>query len=269
MASLSATATIPFADERTEVCGLAVRYLAGGSGDPVVTLHHATGSIGWLPLHERLAEEFRVVVPDMPGYGQSERPEWARTPRDLAILVNAALERLGLERVTLVGFGFGGFVAAELATMDASRVGRLVLVGAAGIKPREGRGEIMDMMLMDYVEYIEAGFRDQDAFHEMFGIEVGRDVKQLWDYSREMTARVSWKPYLFSRQLPHLLKVVRAPALLIWGSEDRVVPIDSGYQYRDALPDARLEVIEGAGHYVEYEEPETVARLIAAHIRGR
>jgi pimeloyl-ACP methyl ester carboxylesterase len=152
--------------------------------------------------------------------------------------------------------------------MDASRVGRLVLAGAAGIKPRDGQGEIMDMMLMDFVEYMEAGFRDQDAFHEMFGIEVEKDVKQLWDYSREMTARVSWKPYLFSRQLPHLLKTVQAPALLIWGSEDRVVPIDSAHQYRDALPNARLEVIEGAGHYVEYEEPETVARLIAAHIRG-
>lgn len=265
---MGAAATLAYVDERTTVCGLAVRYLVGGTGDPVVTLHHSTGSIGWLPLHDRLAEEFRVVVPDMPGYGQSERPEWARTPRDLAILVNAGLEQLGLERVALVGFGFGGFVAAELATMDPSRVGRLVLVGAAGIKPRDGHGEIMDMMLMDFVEYMEAGFRDQDAFHAMFGPEVAKDIKQLWDYSREMTARVSWKPYLFSRQLPHLLRAVRAPTLLVWGGADRVIPIDAAYQYRDALPDARLEVIAGAGHYVEYEEPETVARLIVGHIRG-
>jgi pimeloyl-ACP methyl ester carboxylesterase len=115
---------------------------------------------------------------------------------------------------------------------------------------------------------MEAGFRDQAAFHAMFGLEVEKDIKQLWDYSREMTARVSWKPYLFSRQLPHLLRAVRAPTLLIWGSEDRVIPIDAAYQYQDAVPDARLEVIAGAGHYVEYEEPETVGRLIVDHIRG-
>jgi pimeloyl-ACP methyl ester carboxylesterase len=257
---MSATATSTHTDERLTVCDRAIRYLKGGSGSPIVTLHHSTGSIGWLPLHDELAKKHTVYVPDLPGYGQSERPEWARDPRDIAVLVNAALEGIGLSEVTLVGFGFGGFVAAELATMDASRVKRLVLVGAAGILPREG--EIMDGMLMELDEYIQMGFKDKAAFHSIFGEEPDASVKELWDFSREMSARVSWKPYMFSRHLPPLLKTIKARTLLIWGSEDRVVPPVCGQQYREQIKDSRLEIIAGAGHYVELEDPARVSALI-------
>ena len=263
---MAATATQPFTEERVQVCESTVRVLRGGAGETIVTLHHSTGNVGWLPLHERLAEHFSVVAPDMPGYGQSERPEWARDPRDLAILVNHTLEQLGLDRVTLVGFGFGGFIAAELATMDASRLKALVLVGAAGLKPRDG--EIMDGMLMDLNEYMAAGFRDDAAFHSVFGEEPDASVKELWDFSREMTARVCWKPYMYNRHLPHLLHDVRTPTLLIWGGEDKVIPPVCGEQYRDAMPGARLEVIPGAGHYVEHEDPARIAGLITAHARA-
>lgn len=263
---MATTATQAFTEERITVCQCAVRVLKGGKGDPVVTLHHSTGSAGWLPIHDELAKNFTVYVPDMPGYGQSERPEWARDPRDIAILVNDALEELGLNGVTLVGFGFGGFVAAELATMDRSRLKRLVLVGAAGIKPREG--EIMDEMLMAYDDYVVAGFRDKAAFQAVFGDELAPAVKELWDFSREMSARITWKPYMFSRRLPPLLGAVKTPALIVWGSEDRVVPPVCAEQYRDALPNAKLEIVKGAGHYVELEEPARVATLIANHARS-
>ena len=92
---MTAIATQPQTEVRTTVAGRAMRFLKGGTGPAIVTLHHSTGSIGWLPLHERLAERFTVYVPDLPGYGQSERPDWARDPRDLAILTNHALGRLG------------------------------------------------------------------------------------------------------------------------------------------------------------------------------
>jgi pimeloyl-ACP methyl ester carboxylesterase len=263
---MTATAAQPHTEERVTVSNKAVRILKGGTGAPLVVLHHSTGNVGWLPLHEGLAEQFTVYAPDMPGYGQSERPDWAREPRDIAILVNHALEKLGLENVVLVGLGFGGFIAAELASMDHSRLARLVLVGAAGLQPREG--EIMDGMLMLLPEYIEAGFRDKDAYHAVFGAEVDKSILELWDFSREMTARICWKPWMFNNRLAHTLKDVTTPALLIWGSEDKVVPPVCGRQYQEVLPNARLEVLDGHGHYVEYEDPRRVASLIAAHARG-
>ncbi|MBI5948311.1 MAG: alpha/beta hydrolase [Chloroflexi bacterium] len=258
-----AAATESFTDQAIEVAGLKVRVMQGGRGSPVVVLHHSTGGPGWIPLFERLSAQHTVVAPDMPGYGQSERPEWAREPRDLAILMNAAIDRLGLTGVTLVGLGFGGFVAAEMATMNPSRLKALVLVGAPGLQPEEG--EIADQMMVDYEDYVKAGFRDEAAYTAVFGETAAQDIKTLWDFSREMTARLTWKPYMFNRRLAPLLKEVRTPTLIVWGEKDAVVPPACGRQYKRALPNARLEVVAGAGHLVELEEADRVAKLIAAH----
>ena len=84
-----------------------------GTGPAVLVLHRSTGPF-WTPLHENLSGVARVVAPDMPGYGQSARPETARSPRDLAILLLQLLDARGDERVHVVGLGFGGWVAAEM-----------------------------------------------------------------------------------------------------------------------------------------------------------
>lgn len=260
-------ATETWEEQTLEVAGLTVRYLRGGEGAPVMTLHHSTGSPGWLPLHEALAKTNEVIVPDMPGYGQSTRPEWARDPRDLAILVGQALDKAGQERrPAVVGFGFGGFVAAELAAMRSKDISHLVLVGAAGLQPEEG--EILDEMMVDFDQYVKAGFRDDAHYAESFGEEAAPEMRQLWDFSREMTARLTWKPYMFNRRLAPLLKEVQTPALIIWGGQDQVVPVVCGRQYAKALPNSRLEVLDGAGHLVEYEEPERVAGLIRDFINS-
>ena len=250
----------PYSEHTIEVAGLALRYLVGGAGAPVVVLHHSTGNPGWIPFYERLAERATVYVPDLPGYGQSARPEWAREPRDLAILLLQALSRLDLEIVTVVGLGLGGFVAAEMATMSQERIRRLALVGAPGLQPREG--EILDQMMVDFHEYVMAGFRDEDGFQTAFGDDARRRFKELWDYSREMTARVAWKPYMFSRRLAPLLREVRTPTLILHGEEDAIVPVDVATQYAQALPNARLEVVPSAGHLVEYEDPGAIAARI-------
>lgn len=260
---MTTATTSTHTDETVEVAGLKLRLLQGGSGDPLVVLHHSTGNPGWIPFYERLAEHFSVTVPDMPGYGQSERPEWAREPRDLAILMLQALDRLDLRDIVLVGFGLGGFIAAEAATMNRSRLRRLVLAGAAGLQPDEG--EIMDQMLIDYEDYIKAGFCSDQAYAAVFGETAADELKQLWDFSREMTARITWKPYMFNRRLAPLLREVTTPTLLVWGSEDVIVPPVCGRQYQAAMPNARLEVIQGAGHFVEFEEPERLAALIREH----
>jgi pimeloyl-ACP methyl ester carboxylesterase len=249
-------------DDAVEVAGLGVRYLRGGGGPPAVVLHHSTGSPGWSGFHDALAGGFDVVAPDMPGYGQSARPEWAREPRDLAILLNLWCDRMGLDRIVLVGFGMGGFVAAEMATMHQGRLSHLVLVGAPGIQPTEG--EIADQMMVDFHEYVAAGFARPGGFEQVFGDSNGASFKELWDFSREMTARLTWKPYMFNRRLPGLLKGVTTPALVVMGSEDAIVPRSVADQYVAAMPNARLEVIPGAGHLVEYEEPERLLSAIRA-----
>lgn len=256
-------ATAAHTEQTISVAGRTVRLLQGGSGPAAVFLHHSIGNPGWMPVFEGLARRFSLTVPDMPGYGQSERPEWAREPRDLAILLNRVLDRLDLEGVTLIGAGLGGFIAAEMAAMNQCRLKALVLIGAAGLQPDEG--EIMDQMLVDFEEYAKAAFRSDDAYAAVFGHEAAPEIKQLWDYSREMTARITWKPYMFSRRLAPVLGEIEVPALVIHGSEDRVVPVACARQYARGLAKARLEVFEGAAHAVELEQPGRIADMIAAH----
>jgi pimeloyl-ACP methyl ester carboxylesterase len=258
--------TVPdsVSESRVTVAGLGLRVLRKGSGPPLVVVHGSLGNVGWVPLYEQLAESYTVFVPDVPGYGQSDRPDWARSPRDLAILLQQLMDALGLVDVTLVGLGFGGFLAAEMASMNQGRLSRMVLVGATGIRPREG--EIADQMLIGFPEWGLSGFRDLSSFRDLFGVDsLPDDLYSLWDLSTEMTARVCWKPWMFSDQLPHLLSEVRVPTLLVWGEHDRLVPIDIAHQYQALLPNATLEIVAEAGHVVDLEAPEALTNLIRRH----
>lgn len=253
-----------FSENSVDLATGRIAFLQAGSGSPMVFLHHSWGSPGPLPVHDELANEFHVMVPDMPGWSGSVRPAWARDVRDIAILMGRFLAALDLTGVCLVGTGFGGYVAAELAVMNPSRLSSMVLVGAPGLQPTDG--EILDQMMFSHRRYIELGFRDRDTYVTHFGEEPASELRELWDHSREMTARVAWKPYFFNRRLEPLLADVATPALLIWGELDAVVPPIVGEQYQRGLANARREVLAGAGHLVEMEEPQQVAKLISDHV---
>lgn len=257
-----------------EVTGLAtgkVRHLRGGKGNPLVVLHRDIGSAGWPGLHEQLAQRFTVLAPDLPGYSapslpQADIPQWARHPRDLAIIMLQWLDKLRIDGATLVGLGFGGWIAAEMATMEQGRFKHLVLVSPMGIQPKQG--EILDQMMVSHNDYVKRGFRDQAAYERQYGSEPGPEHAITWDFNREMTARVAWKPYMFSHQLPHLLGNVATPTLVVWGRDDAIVPLNCGELYAKALPNARLEVLNDTGHFVEMERPGDLANLIVKHTSG-
>jgi len=201
-----------------EVAGCRLHLRRGGSGDPVLVLHHDIGNPGWLPFYQQLAERFDVLAPSHPGYDQSSRPDWMRSVRDVAVAYQWLLADLKLDQVTLVGLGLGGWIAAEMATMAPRSFKRLVLVGAMGIRPTDG--EIFDQALVNYIDYARAGFQDQRAFEQIYGAEPSTDQLETWDVNREMTFRLAWKPYLYSQTLPHLLGGVATPALVVWGAND-------------------------------------------------
>ncbi|MFN8526479.1 MAG: alpha/beta hydrolase [Chloroflexota bacterium] len=239
-------------------CSMHVRE--GGSGPPLLVLHHDIGTPDSLPLYDELAARHTVYVPDHPGWGRSERPDWARGVRDLAVMYQWLVAELGLQSPTLVGLGFGGWIAAEMATMSPTAYARLVLVGAAGIQPEQG--EILDQALVNYIAYVQAGFHDQAAFRRVFGAEPPTDTLEQWDIHREMCFRVAWRPYMYSQTLPRLLGGVQSKALIVWGDDDRVIPLECGKRYAAALPNARLEIVPGCGHFVDLERPSELAALV-------
>ena len=248
-----------------DIAGSKLHVARAGSGPKVVVLHHDTGTLDRLPFYDALAAKYDVLVPHHPGWGQSERPEWMRSVRDIAVVYRGLLAGLGIEKAGLVGLGFGGWVAAEMATMAPKDLSQLVLVGAMGLKPPEG--DILDQALVSYIEYARAGFHSDEGFARAYGAEPSTDQLVQWDVCREMSFRIAWKPYMYSQTLPHLLGSVQAPALVVWGDDDRVVPQSAGKLYAKQLPNAKLEIVKNCGHCVDMERPDALAKLVTSFVR--
>jgi len=261
VSALTTSATdVAWTTDEMRVAGSLLRVRKGGAGDPVLVLHHEIGSPERLPFYDALARRFTVYVPSHPGYDGSERPGWMRNVRDVAVTYQALIAALNLSKVSVIGLGFGGWIAAEMATMAPRGLHRVVLVGAMGIKPAQS--DILDEALVSYIDYVRAGFEKQEAFDQVFGAEPPTPLLEQWDLNREMTFRIAWKPYMYNPTLPHLLAGVKSPSLVVWGRRDRIVPLECGEAYARALPQSRLAVIEDAGHFIDMEQPEALAKLV-------
>lgn len=252
-----------------EVGGARIRVLRGGSGTPLVWLHSVEGDLGWRRVHRELAGQATVYVPTLPGYAGSDRPDWLETVADVARYLLWLLDALGLEKVSLAGHGLGGWIAAELAVMCPHVLDRLILIDAAGVRPE--RGEIADIFLLGLEETRKQAWHDpgQSAeYAELYDRELSAEERDAQIQNQEMSVRLAWKPYMFDPSLPHLLPRSRVPTLVVWGREDRIVPLECGEIYQRAIPKARLDVIDRCGHLPHLERPDEVARLIAEFLRS-
>lgn len=255
------TTTSTLQTRSLDVAGLPITYAEGGAGVPLLVLPHETGAMDGDAFRESLAGSHRVLSVTLPGWDGTPRPEWMRSVRDMAVLLHLFLDGAGLERLDVVGLGFGGWLAAEMATMNQSRFAHLVVVNPVGLLPDDG--EILDQFLLSHEDYLRAGFSDDGRF-EAHWADGRPDVDELvrQDENREMTARIAWKPYLYSQTLGELLREVRVPTQIVWAAGDRVAPESIARRYADLLPHATFERLADAGHFAELEQPERLAALI-------
>src|SRR5262249_28165161 len=170
-----------------DAAGIKLHLSRAGRGRPVIVLHHETGTLDRLPFYDALAKHYDVLVPHHPGYSRSERPDWMRSTRDVAVLYRGLLCELGLRHAALVGLGFVGWIAAGMASRAPAGLSNLVLVGAMGIKPPQG--DILDLAITGYIDYARAAFHDQKAFDRVYGAEPSTDQLEMWDICREMSFR--------------------------------------------------------------------------------
>jgi pimeloyl-ACP methyl ester carboxylesterase len=250
--------------EIVQAAGIAVELRRGGRGAPLLIIHGEFGVPGWLEAHRLLAESYDVIVPSLPGYGRSARPDWIMGVHDLAAWITWFARETDIRTpVNVVGCSLGGWIAAEIATVAPQFLNKMVLVGAMGLKPE--RGAIFDYFLESGPTGIRRAFHrpEQSAeFVRFYGGELTPEESDLVEQHREMTCRIAWKPYMHSLTLPYLLASVRTPTLIVWGQEDAITPLDCGELYRRAIKGSRLIAIADCGHMPEMETPDEFARVV-------
>jgi len=249
--------------DTVKVDGTDLAVIKGGSGRPLLVLHEEMGHPGWLKWHTELARDHSLLIPLHPGFGITPRADWIWNVRDLAGFYARFVREQKLAPVDVIGFSLGGWVAAEMAANNQEQFRRMVLVGAAGIRPPQG--EILDIFQLMAPAELAASVLDPDntpEFDQLYG-GIGPAAFELWEDARAETARLAWVPYMHNPSLPHLLGVIdKLPTLIVWGREDGVVPLSAGEAYNKAITGSRLVVLDKCGHRPEIEQQAAFVREV-------
>jgi len=257
-----------------DVDGLRVRYVRRGRGPALVLLHGFASSIyTWADVIPRLAADHDVVALDLPGFGGSDvRPEL--TPSVYPATVLAVMDRLGIARATLAGNSLGGGVAVVLAARHPERVRRLVLLDTAGFSLDPARRPWMLRLLGTApgaaalerlpIKRISVRTALRQVFYEQARVTPERTEEYLAPLARPGSAAAMRSILAGSAQfgLPELVGEVRVPTLIVWGRQDRWIPVADAARFAAAIPRARLVVLEGCGHLPQEERPAEVVRLL-------
>lgn len=260
-----------FTESLVDAAGVRVHLRRGGSGDPLLILHGELGVPGWLRAYAQLAEQFTVYVPALPGFGRSARPDWIVGVRDLAAWTTWFVRDLKLSQpLPVIGFSLGGWIAAEIATMNAALFTKMVLVGAAGLQPEAG--QIWDYFVHSNREAFARAFYDgakSPEYAQYYDRPWTAEEEAQAEQNREMAARLVWKPYMRSHTLAGLLGGIATPTLVVWGREDAIIPLEACDRYVRAIPGATATVLDRCGHMPEMERPEAFVRSVLDFLAPR
>lgn len=252
--------------ERLTVCDIALETLRCGSGQPVVALHGMQTIDPAARFLELLSRRAEVIAPSHPGFGDSPRPETCETVYDLVHLYLALLDSLAHEKVTLLGFSFGGWLAAEIAAASCHRIARLILVSPFGIKlsDRETR-DITDVFNTHPDEVRRRAWHDPERFAPDYNaMEDAALIRRArsWD----ALCLYGWHPYMYNPRLKHWLHRISVPTQVLWGASDHIVTPEYGRGYAALIPNASFTTIDKAGHHPEIEQPDAFADHVLGFI---
>src|SRR5262245_3143523 len=263
-------------------------YVKVGQGPAVLLLHglgcdHTT----WEPVIDTLARRYTVIAPDLLGHGLSDKPRADYSVGGYANGMRDLLTVLGIDRATVIGHSFGGGVAMQFAYQFPERTDRLVVVSSGGLGPEvspairaittPGFHHVMGVLTLPGVRHLgKAGL----VALSRSGIKAARDfdeVAEIYDSFRDpayrsairhvVSAVVDWKGQIVT-MADRAYLTAAMPMAVIWGREDRVIPVRHASNAAMLAPDARVEVIPNAGHFPHKDHPQRFAKVVHEFIRS-
>jgi pimeloyl-ACP methyl ester carboxylesterase len=235
--------------------GIDLQVIRRGAGPQLLLLHGGGGPQHHLPFFRKLAEHFEIIAPIHPGFAGSAIPAHFDGMEDLVYLHLDLMDALDLCDVVVMGMSMGGWAAAELAVRNTSRMAKLILVDAVGVKigGRESR-DIADVFGLPQDEVTRLLFHDPANAPDPTTL-TDEQLNEM-AANRIALAMYTWEPYMHNPKLRYRLHRIDVPALLIWGESDGLVPVSYAEAYRALIPGAELVVIPKAGHAPQVEQPE-------------
>ncbi|RMI32145.1 alpha/beta fold hydrolase [Nocardia stercoris] len=262
-------------------------YRMAGSGPPLLLIHGiADSSVTWEPVFDELAEHYTVIAPDLLGHGESAKPRADYAVAAYACGMRDLLTVLGIDRVTLVGHSLGGGVALQFAYQFPDRCERLILVASAGM----GRGvhpvfRAATMPGADPAISVLTSPPVRAAVHllapvlrRLGGMGLGEDldyVLRLYGKLANPTARRAFLRTIRAAADPYGQAITMLdrgylaasmPAMIMWGTEDAIIPYRHAETAHALFPGSQLEVFEGAGHFPHHADPDRFTKIVQAFL---
>ena len=265
-----------------ELHGDRVAYRDVGKGDEALLLIHgmAGSSETWRAVIPPLSRKYRVVAPDLLGHGQSAKPRGDYSLGAFAVWLRDLLDELGISRATVIGQSLGGGVAMQFVYQHPDYCERLVLISSGGLGPDVGW--TLRLLSAPGAEFILPAIAPRPVLiagnklrswisatgiQSPRGAEIWRAYSSLSDaetrqaFLRTLRSVVDPRGQAVSA-LNRLHLTSELPVMVIWGDQDRIIPVGHGYALHEARPGSRLEVLEGVGHFPHVERPGEVVDLL-------
>jgi pimeloyl-ACP methyl ester carboxylesterase len=247
-------------DQFVDINGIRTRWRLSGSGPAVLVLHGWGAKIEAVdPIIRGLQRQTAVYAVDLPGHGETDQPPEPWGVTEFSDWTRALMDHLGLERPSIVGHSHGGRIAIHLAAHHPDRVDKLLLVDAAGIRPKRGLTYYRKVALAKTAKHAARflGPPGKALQKRVFARTASTD------YANAGALRPTFVK-LVNSDLTPLLPQIRASTLLIWGDQDTATPLSDGETMERLIPDAGLVVLKGAGHFSYIDQPQRFGR-VAAH----
>jgi pimeloyl-ACP methyl ester carboxylesterase len=261
-----------------DVVGARVNYVEMGEGSPLLFVHGLSGCWqNWLENIPHFARTHRVIALDLPGFGASPIPPWEITIPAYGRFVRDFCERLGIDRCSIAGNSMGGFVASEVAITEPERVDDLTLVSAAGITwararrepavmaARVGRAAMPALLKLQTSSMRRQRLR-RSAFQGVFFDPNGLRREMLWENfvpAMKSPGYFDAMRNLVGYDIRDRLEEIGVPTLIVWGRNDRVVPVPAALSYKKRIGDnAELVIFDECGHVPQIERPVRFNRVL-------
>ena len=256
------------AADRLVVGGIELDTLRRGRGQKLLLLHGLEPIPPTAPFLDLLARRAEIIAPSSPGFGRSPRSDDVAVVYDLVHLYLDLLETLPDAKVSVIGFSFGGWLAAEMAAASCHRIDKLVLVDALGIKTSDRETpDILDIFNTHPRDVAPRRWHNPAAWTPDFNSMSDDDIV-LHARNREALCLYGWHPYMYNPRLKRWLARIRVPSLVLWGAQDGIVTPSYGQAYSALIPGARFATIDEAGHHPELEQPAAFAEHVLRFLEG-